>query len=289
MKAIEEEYFSDIIEILDENYDDGIDRIESAWEATDGTIHAIAWDGDYQFVAHIGADIEIALANEVSVGTAKFAEPKPRSCKAGISCGGTCIAKGKNCRKKASSAQAAKAEAIKSKSKTKASPLLTPDGIMADGLRYAEAMSKADNKSFFHTLAAHIVRGQRSPEDHEEFGNQMIAKNKNRKKKPLSDEDRKEREQVVDTAIKFGLRTADETKGTAKQRTEAFVRGALAHITGDEDRREIHQQVLEMKPRKKRVAPDFKSTRGYKSNIDAPSTDEGDILKILKENRVGGR
>jgi hypothetical protein len=63
-----------------------------------------------------GDDISILQTNDEAFTpmpyTASFAASKPRNCKIGISCGGTCIAKTKTCRKQASAGQKAKAQQI---------------------------------------------------------------------------------------------------------------------------------------------------------------------------------
>jgi hypothetical protein len=60
----------------------------------------------------VGEVVNIFQTGEDASFQASFAGGKPRNCQKGIACGGTCIAKGKTCSKKASAGQKAKAKEI---------------------------------------------------------------------------------------------------------------------------------------------------------------------------------
>ena len=110
--AIDPEYFDRLKEIIDETYNDGIDRIDEAWAYPDGSIQAFATDEGRQLAVEIGEDVSIFQTGEDASFQASFAGGKPRNCQKGIACGGTCISKGKTCSKKASAGQKAKAKEI---------------------------------------------------------------------------------------------------------------------------------------------------------------------------------
>jgi hypothetical protein len=115
--ALDPDNYGLLKELIDETYIDGIDRIEGAWAVGDYGIEAIAWDENRQFVVTIdGDDLSILQTNDEAHTpmpyTASFAAAKKRNCKVGITCGGTCIAKGKTCHKKASAGQKEKAKKL---------------------------------------------------------------------------------------------------------------------------------------------------------------------------------
>ena len=99
-------------EIIDETYRDGIDRIDEAWAYPDGSIQAFVTDEGRQLAVEIGEDVSIFQTGEGASFQASFAGGKPRNCQKGTACGGTCIAKGKTCSKKASAGQKEKAKEI---------------------------------------------------------------------------------------------------------------------------------------------------------------------------------
>lgn len=126
---VEVEDYGLVAAILNENYSDGIDRIESAYAMPDGSLQAIVWDAGMQFVANIGETVELCMINETTQPTAQFAEAKARKCNAGVTCGGSCIAKGKTCNKKASDSQKEKTSAVVQSTKK---PLSEKQQALAD-------------------------------------------------------------------------------------------------------------------------------------------------------------
>lgn len=129
MQTISPKLYPLLTSIIDESYTDGIDRISSARENDDGTILVVGVDGTKQIAAKISdGNIKIRLLNPDAVSTksaafssaniyeqlgmrllelvleAEFASPKKnngalkkKTCKTGLSCGGSCISKTKIC------------------------------------------------------------------------------------------------------------------------------------------------------------------------------------------------
>lgn len=114
METIPSSLYPKLLDLINETYSDGMDSIESAQVDEDGTIEAIAIDEGTKYACRYqdGA-IEIKhLSDGASSKTGSFATGKARNCKAGISCGNSCISKTKTCRKKGTSGQAEKAKEI---------------------------------------------------------------------------------------------------------------------------------------------------------------------------------
>lgn len=110
--ALDPKSYGLLKEIIDETYTDRIDRITEAWAYPDGSIQAFVMDEGRELSVEIGEDINIFQTGEDASFQASFAGGKPRNCSKGISCGGSCIAKNKTCRKKSSEGQKAKAKEI---------------------------------------------------------------------------------------------------------------------------------------------------------------------------------
>ena len=113
--ALDPEDYGLLTEMVNETYLDGIDRVEGAWAVGGDRIEAIVWDENRQFVVSMhGDDLNIMQTNDETYTpmTASFAGAKKRNCNVGISCGNTCISKGKTCKKKASAGQQGKAKAL---------------------------------------------------------------------------------------------------------------------------------------------------------------------------------
>jgi hypothetical protein len=133
MTDIKSTDFPTLIRIIDESYTDGLDGISSARLNDDGTILAIGMDGAKQIGAKISdTEIKIRILNPEPIDTnsanfsdsniyeqlgmrlvqlaleeVEFAAPKAKNngslkkktCKTGLSCGGTCISKSKICKR----------------------------------------------------------------------------------------------------------------------------------------------------------------------------------------------
>jgi hypothetical protein len=114
MKNIPSNLYPKVLALINETYVDKMDSIESAQVNEDGIIEAIAIDEGSKFVCrYADGAIEIkALSPDEQTKTVGFAAGKPRNCKAGISCGGSCISKSKTCKKKGTGGQAEKAKEI---------------------------------------------------------------------------------------------------------------------------------------------------------------------------------
>ena len=114
MKTIPSNLYPKLLDLINETYVDKMDSIESAQVDEDGTIEAIAIDEGEKFACRYqNGAIEIkALNPDEQAKTVGFAAGKARNCKAGISCGNSCISKAKTCRKKGTSGQAEKAKEI---------------------------------------------------------------------------------------------------------------------------------------------------------------------------------
>ena len=110
--AIDPSSYGLLKEIIDETYRDGIDSIDEAWAYEDGSIQVFATDEGTQLAVEIGEDINIFETGQDASFQASFAGGKPRNCQKGTACGGSCIAKGRTCSKKASAGQKEKAKAI---------------------------------------------------------------------------------------------------------------------------------------------------------------------------------
>jgi phage gp29-like protein len=89
-----------ILAIANSHYTDGIDRLDNARLNDDGSLICVGIDGGKQVAAKItDTKISIRLLNS----NAEFAAPKnngslkKKTCKTGLSCGGTCISKSKVC------------------------------------------------------------------------------------------------------------------------------------------------------------------------------------------------
>jgi hypothetical protein len=89
-----------ILSIVNSHYTDGIDRLDNARLNDDGSLICVGIDGNKQVAAKItDTKISIRLLN----ASAEFATPKnngslkKKTCKTGLSCGGTCISKSKVC------------------------------------------------------------------------------------------------------------------------------------------------------------------------------------------------
>ena len=120
--ALDPEDYGLLTEMVNETYLDGIDRVEGAWVVGGDRIEAIVWDENRQFVVSMhGDDLNIMQTNDETYTpmTASFAGAKKRNCKVGISCGNTCISKGKTCKKKASAGQKENSKAILKKATSK--------------------------------------------------------------------------------------------------------------------------------------------------------------------------
>lgn len=100
--GIDPDIYPILISIINESYTDELDRISSARENDDGSILVVGIDGGKQVACKISDDrIRIRLLNP---DAAEFAAPKKsngalkkKTCKTGLSCGGTCISKTKIC------------------------------------------------------------------------------------------------------------------------------------------------------------------------------------------------
>jgi hypothetical protein len=110
--ALDPESYGLLKEIIDETYTDGVDSIREAWVYPDRSIQAFVTDEGRELSVEIGEDINIFQTGEDASFQASFGGGKPRNCVKGISCGGSCIAKNKTCRKKSSESQKAKAKEI---------------------------------------------------------------------------------------------------------------------------------------------------------------------------------
>jgi hypothetical protein len=297
-----------IIEILDENYDDGIDRVEGAWEMEDGSVEAIAWDAGMQFVASIADTIEMSLIGEAHDGSVQFAAGKARNCKAGVACGGSCIAKGKNCSKKASPGQKEKIKELTSKPKasttnskpaaseskastTNSKPAAseskasTAHQALSDQARkYADAVSAGDNSDYFKATIAHL--NNTSP-DKADFTEKMIALHGSKPKKPLTAEQKQYREDTIATAIKVGEKHVSGTKGSAADKQKAFINGVTSHLAADEEQRAVQKKALSLKTKKRSLLPAFEIGDEMHKKVEIRSEEEQ--LKILLDNPDTGR
>ncbi len=109
---IPETDYPELIDIIDETYTDGLDRILVAEIADDDSIVCVGQDGDKKLAIQItDSDIKIKLFNsnptaQLSAVSAQFAAiPKKKNCKTGISCGASCISATKVCRSQLSESQ----------------------------------------------------------------------------------------------------------------------------------------------------------------------------------------
>jgi hypothetical protein len=145
--AIDPENFGLLKELIDETYTDKIDRIDEAWAYPDGSIQAFVTDEGRQLAVEIGEVVNIFQTGEDASFQASFAGGKPRNCQKGIACGGTCIAKGKTCSKKASAGQKEKAKEVVKSAKSKASKSALGVPSTASLLDHKKALIKVKNET----------------------------------------------------------------------------------------------------------------------------------------------
>lgn len=242
-----------------------MDSIESAQVDEDGTIEAIAIDEGAKFVCRYqNGAIEIkALNPDQEPKTAGFAAGKTRTCKTGISCGGSCISKTKTCGKKGTSGQAEKAKEIaaevnqpvatakKSEAKAKPSssektgetrksiPAKAEEKKISDAIDYANAVNKTgSDKDFYRDVSAHLNMNA----DRKETAAKLMAKGGGKSPTP---EQQAERKKVLAQADRMGKRTEIEQSDNE----DAYRTGIVAYLTADSKKRELLDKVIELKPK----------------------------------------
>jgi ADP-ribosyltransferase exoenzyme len=126
----------DLISLINGTYLDQVDRITAAQVDDKDNIIAVAMDGKKKLAVKITDDnIAIRLmGGEPAANALKFAAPekKPKNCSKGISCGASCIAASKTCKKKTTPTQKAqKTKIVKEAKVPKALELEDMDDLIA--------------------------------------------------------------------------------------------------------------------------------------------------------------